>query len=423
MVDPQGPASWEQHAMTNAIAILLCGIIIVPPAEETERSAHVRTAAGRLHEGTILSWSPGKRLRLKTRNKTIVEISSRDVDRITFSPQLVKPPCGTWLIVARNNSRLFGDIVGGDDTKLTVRHALLGQFSLPLDQLVSIRRMRRKAGDPHPPRAGEEQTDRDADSVLMANRDLMSGVVTAVRADGISILSNDNEQTLSWAVVDEIHFAAPAGPVHRLTGVRLRFADGSALLAKALDWQDGSIKADLDGRSVIQFDPAILNQAEVINGRRVWLTDLVPAEYRSIPFFDRPWPLRLNADALGGPLRLVGTKYQLGIGLHAASRVKWKLDDQYERFTGLIGIDDSAGRWADADVTIFADQKPVARLNGLQHKQQPRKIDVDLRGASELVIEIGFGRNGDVQDRIDLVNPALIRRAPSPATGPTAHPQ
>ena len=176
-------------------------------------------------------------------------------------------------------------------------------------------------------------------------------------------------------------------------------------------------------RSAIQFDPAILNQVEIIGGRRVWLTDLVPAEYRSIPFFDRPWPLRLKTNALGGPLRLVGKDYPLGFGLHAASHIKWKLDDNYERFTALVGIDDSAGRWADADVTILVDQKPVARLKGLRHKEQPRKIDIDLRGASELAIEIGFGRYGDVQDRVDLVNPALIRRAPRPATVPRPTPQ
>lgn len=397
--------------MSPTTMILLCGLTLSPPADGRARSAHVRTAAGRLHEGTILSWRPSENLVLRTSNGTNVQVPSQDVDQITLSPKAEQPPHGTWIIEMRNDGRLSGDIAGGDDARLLMRHALLNQVELPLDQLISIRRMRQRLAGPQPPTT-ERKDQPDSDSVLLANRDLMSGPVTAVRADGVSILSNDNEQALSWEVIEEVSFAAPADPVRPAAGLRLRFGDGSVILAKALDWENNSVKAELGEGRAIQFDSSILNLVEVIGGRRIWLTELVPADYRSIPFFDRPWPLRHQANALGGPLRLMGNEYPIGLGLHAACRITWKLDDSYERFTALIGVDDFADRWADADVTILVDRKPVASLKALRHKDPPREIDLDLHGASELTIEVGFGRYGDVQDRIDLVKPALIRSSP-----------
>ncbi len=88
----------------------------------------------------------------------------------------------------------------------------------------------------------------------------------------------------------------------------------------------------------------------------------------------------------------------------------WRLDRAYERFTGLLGIDDAAGRLADADVSILVDGRTLARFEHLRAGQPPRTIDVDVAGAETLEILVGFGLRGDVQDRVDLVNVALIRR-------------
>jgi hypothetical protein len=127
----------------------------------------------------------------------------------------------------------------------------------------------------------------------------------------------------------------------------------------------------------------------------------------------------LDRSVLGGPLKLGGATYQHGIGLHSACRATWRLGGKYERFTALIGIDDSArsdnsaGSNADADLRIVLDGKELAAHRGLHCGEPPQAIDLNIAGGDRLTIEVGFGKRGDVQDRVDIVIPALIRSGPA----------
>jgi hypothetical protein len=85
---------------------------------------------------------------------------------------------------------------------------------------------------------------------------------------------------------------------------------------------------------------------------------------------------------------------------------------------GVLAIDDCAGRWADAAVTVRADGKILAEFSSLRNDDSPRNVDVSLDSAMELTIEVGFGRHGDVQDRVNFVNPVLIRK-PAATTQPS----
>jgi len=49
-------------------------------------------------------------------------------------------------------------------------------------------------------------------------------------------------------------------------------------------------------------------------------------------------------------------------------------------------------------------------LKGLRFGEAARRIDVTVSGGRILRVEVGFGRNGDVQDRVDLLEPVLIRK-------------
>jgi len=406
-------------AAALSLGVLMTGWGCAGPVGDVGEVVRVRTAGGDVHEGEIVSWESGGRLVLAVVGGANIEIASRDVDDVSFVQAASKPPSGGWVIETRDRMRLFGQIVSGNEAGVVVRQVGIGEISVPLDRLVSIR-TRRPGGNAATSAAGEATVPGaggpDMDEVFLANGDVMDVVVTGVRREGAAILRDDREQTLSWKVIRAIRFAASSSPVGVKMGVRLHLVDGSVVPAASLQWQGKTLIARLGGGQTLRCDASWLARVEVIGGRHVRLRDLVPSEYRSTPFFDRSWPLRVNRNALGGKLRIDGKAYALGLGLHAACLIRWKLDGNYERFTGLVGIDDSAGAWADADVTIRVDSKTPVVFKGLLHLQPPRRIDVDLRGGRELVIEVGFGRNGDVQDRVDLVNAALIRAASAAAT-------
>lgn len=106
--------------------------------------------------------------------------------------------------------------------------------------------------------------------------------------------------------------------------------------------------------------------------------------------FTQSWRVpRIGESVIATPLRLQGTTYPDGLGVHAYSRVRIDLPAPGKRFTGICGIDDheyarqhaapitftvSAGErvlWTSAPVTIDA----------------PASFAIELDGATELILE------------------------------------
>lgn len=155
-----------------------------------------------------------------------------------------------------------------------------------------------------------------------------------------------------------------------------------------------------------------IRSADVSGGRWQWLVEMAPQSFESIPYMTRRWPLMRDRNALGEPLRCRGRAYEHGLGLHAAAKLVWKLDGGYARLRMEIGIDDSGGAWSDADVEIKRDgESATIRIDHLRHGETPRPVDLDVTGTRVLEITVGFGENGDIQDRVDLLDAALVRAA------------
>ena len=380
---------------------MLSALLLPPSQGDDVGHVRVKTVDGKVHQGSIHVWRADGELVIVSNQGRSDGIDAHRVDRVEFSCRQDKPSFGDWRIETKDGDRLLGDIVRGGEDKVTVRHHQLGEISLPLDGLDAIGKWGKST-------AGG--LDRSVDSVLLMNGDVNRGVITAVGRDGVSIFSNDTEQVRSWSVIQAIQFASSPVSGKNAVSIRLRFLDGSKVMAKTLERENKTVRIVLATGQSVHCHVGFIADAEMMGGSRVWLTDLRPVMHESMPFFVRQWPMGINTNAFGGPLRIAGKDYARGLGLHSACRLQWQLDGQFERFTGLVGIDDSSGRWADAELVLRVDDRSVAHLSGLQHGQQPRKVDVSLKGKRKLVIEVGFGRFGDTQDRVNLVDPALIRR-------------
>jgi len=187
-------------------------------------------------------------------------------------------------------------------------------------------------------------------------------------------------------------------------------ADGSRLMAAQMRWTDASLSVTrLASTASLELPPRLLRAIKVINGRWRWLSDLPTVQFESASYFGRPWPLMRDRNVVGGPLRCGGAEFERGIGLHSSARAAWNLDGRYARFVAAIGIDDSGGQWSDADVTIRLDGRAVLELTHLRHGEQPRPVDVDVSGVKRLELQVGFGDNSDIQDRIDVCDAGLVR--------------
>src|ERR1700722_20586790 len=73
-------------------------------------------------------------------------------------------------------------------------------------------------------------------------------------------------------------------------------------------------------------------------GESVWLSSL------NLSQMTTGWSVaKVNRGITGTPLSIHGQKFDDGVGTHATSKFRVKLDGQAKSFTAEVGVDDSAG--------------------------------------------------------------------------------
>jgi sRNA-binding regulator protein Hfq len=358
---------------------------------------------GRALEGVIRSGAVPGQLSLES-NGGKSTIDSIDVDRIDVHGEPIQTKAGPWQVCLLNGSRLSGQIVAGGAEKLTLRHALLGDVPIPLDQLKDMRRSD-SASDPGS-RDDIKGSDKDDDSLLLLNGDALRGSVEEITPGAVLVMSGEQERRVPLESIRQLRLTNPSKA--QVVNVRIMLANGSIVASAKARWDDRKLKIDWF-ESQLEIASEHVVWMETVGGRRVWLSELPVHTSVDIPYFDKAWPMRVDLNAVGGPLSIDGKRYQRGIGLHSAGRWTWQLAGDYERFRGILGMDNSAGTLVDADFTISLDGRQLVEYKGLRHGGVAKKLDLDVSGGRELVIEVGFGKNGPVQDRVNLVNAALIK--------------
>src|SRR5438067_2808237 len=135
----------------------------------------------------------------------------------------------------------------------------------------------------------------------------------------------------------------------------------------------------------------------------VYLSDLKPAKYEYLPYLDERWPWAADAGVTGRDLRLGGSTYDKGVGVHAHCRLTYSLGGAFRRFESLVGLDELEGRKGSVRVKVLGDGKllteePPAELT---HADGPRQVRVSVEGVKELTLEVESASGGNVQDVVD----------------------
>ncbi len=371
-----------------------------------------------------------------------------NVDYIEFDDRPRAAAVGTWLLSTHRGGVMPVEIVGGDAKTIHARHASLGGIQIPIESVVTLRRRldtdatfwdRSKTGEAKDDAAGGFEED----SVQLTNGDTVAGAVSQFSSEGLTLFDGDSDRAYAWRVVRRIEMAStgerkarPDANDPALTAM-IFLTDGTRIFARSFRIQGSIIKLHSDemrldagdearrggdSQAMLSIPMEKIRRIEILGGLREWLSSLSPSSYEVTPYFDIHWPYQLDRNVLGGRLALRGREYDRGIGLHSACRIAWKFDGRYERFRCTLGIDDSAGPLADAEVRILLDGRELARFEHLKHDDPPREVDVSIRpdvadsrranraaqSGGLLVIEVGFGDHGDTQDRVNIVNAALV---------------
>ncbi|MDD2813728.1 MAG: NPCBM/NEW2 domain-containing protein [Bacteroidales bacterium] len=104
-------------------------------------------------------------------------------------------------------------------------------------------------------------------------------------------------------------------------------------------------------------------------------------------------------------LRIAGTIYEEGVGTHANSTIRILLKKKPVRFTALVGMDDAAlGTGGSVSFHIVGDDQLLWETSVVKPGDQAISVDLEIRGISELTLEVRDGGDGIDFDHANWVN-------------------
>ena len=122
----------------------------------------------------------------------------------------------------------------------------------------------------------------------------------------------------------------------------------------------------------------------------------------------------------GSPLSIHGQKFTRGVGTHATSKFRVKLDGNANRFTAEVGVDDSAGDQGSVEFIVIGDEKILWRSGVLKGGEAAKPVDVNLTGVQTLVLRVTDGGDGESNDHADWADAKIEMNpgAPPPVALP-----
>ena len=119
----------------------------------------------------------------------------------------------------------------------------------------------------------------------------------------------------------------------------------------------------------------------------------------------------MDRSVAGLPLRLSGSTFDKGIGLHSESRLTFALNGNYRRFESLIGLDEQTGQGGSVRIAVLVDgqAKDIGSAQELSSTTGPRLLNVNINGAKELTLVVEFGPGGDIRDHVDWADARIIK--------------
>ncbi len=397
--------------------VLIAMLVLGGVARAAEISVH--TVTGDVHSGSKLLLN-GDKLSLADSNGKaagswpLLDIDAVDLDlgQGSEQPQDEAPAQaaqsrqGAYLI----GGKLFGSVNTIDLEGVTLQTPTLGEIKLPLAAVRAVQ----LSGDKDMTLNDREI---DGDVLVLSNGDRVPGGIEALTADKVTFSSVLGDMELERDRVTGLLLMPPSGGRAAADGflVRVMLSDGSSMLLKETSSDGAMLAGRLIGGDQITIPLARVVRLEMSGGRLLPLETLEVAEYEQHSVDLLTWSVVRGRNVLNGPMRLNvdgredPVTFDRGLGVHGPCRLMFNLGGQYEKLLGLVGIDESAGNYADVNIVVKVDGNEVFRADKVKWREAARQLKVDLAGARKLELIVEAGEHYDVQDRVNWADVRLLK--------------
>jgi hypothetical protein len=199
----------------------------------------------------------------------------------------------------------------------------------------------------------------------------------------------------------------------------LVLAGGGRLVVAVARLAEGKdiVRARLPAGAALEVALDQVAALDLRQGCAVYLSDLKPAGYCHSPFFGVRWPYVADGSVADHALRLGGSTYDKGLGMHSRSWLMYDIPVGCHHFEAGVGLDDRTGRRGRVRVQVLLDGKPadIGWDRELTARDRPVLVRVAVAGKKQLTLVVDFGKFGDVQAHVNWADARLIKNASSTA--------
>jgi len=121
----------------------------------------------------------------------------------------------------------------------------------------------------------------------------------------------------------------------------------------------------------------------------------------------------------GERIRLRGQTYRKGLGTHAVSEIKYKLEKRYELFSTVIGVDDTAPAQGSAVFEVWTGNSRLFRSNTLRKTDPVQHVTINVRQFDDLILKVLDASDGNTGDFGDWADAKLLPIGSDDVTPPT----
>lgn len=336
-------------------------------------------------------------------------------------------------VVLQDGSFVVADVIELTATHLTIDSINgLGEIKLPRGAVraIVLQPARWREGTQTPLKEDAAPDSIPLSTLVLANGDRRAGTLAGWENGSLTWQTGEQTLRVPLGSVIAVEFRstpvsgdAPAERVSEKSSKAnswLGFKDGSRVRATQFQrdkqvWQiklaaGGQIAAELD--SLVALQP--VNRSPSTGERIVYLSDLPPAGYKSIPWLTTTWDYQRDRNVTGGELRVGGLLALKGLGMHSASRLTYDLDKQYTHFATRVGIDDSTAGRGHALARVYGDRgdgkwELLAESPALRAGAPAVPLEADLTGMQRLALVVDFAGDGDAGDHVDWLDARVMQ--------------
>lgn len=411
---PRVPASATAGAWSRGIAAPLLGVLATAAVGLAQAPAdptfELLLADGTTVVATGLEGEPAKGLAAQVGGS-----------RRAFAPQAVLAIHGTavqpldqaaaWL---GGGDVVLGMLVGGDadGNHVTMLSPTLGSLDIAIDRLCAF-------VTPGHGNLGPAQLALPAgvgEAVFLPARvgfDLLAGSVHRFSDRGLRFAAEGQDAPRHYALADfvALRIADPEPRPEPPTALLLT-RTGDKLGVHVRNFSATGVRCELEGARTVEVRYADLAALTFLGGA-VFLSDLEPAAITESGY-DGPavHPWQRDRSAFGSALVAGGRACGKGLGVHARSRLEYRVPDGAARFFCRVAFDAAALGLPvvpSADARITVNGKIAFEQKGLGAGDPPRASGVlNVRPGDTIALEIDFGRGRDLGDCVDWLCPVFL---------------